>query len=67
MKLWLDSLFFRMREFEQMEMQFCSGDEIKWYEYWKDFRNEHLSLGMGRNNYRFHEHENLAHYLCLRY
>jgi glycyl-tRNA synthetase len=56
---------FRMREFEQMEMQFFvrPGDEIKWYEYWKDFRMKwHLSLGMGSDNYRFHEHENLAHY-----
>ena len=56
---------FRMREFEQMEMQFFvrPGDEIKWYEYWKDSRMKwHLSLGMGSNNYRFHEHENLAHY-----
>ena len=56
---------FRMREFEQMEMQFFvrPGDEIKWYEYWKDSRMKwHLSLGMDSNNYRFHEHENLAHY-----
>ena len=56
---------FRMREFEQMEMQFFvrPGDEIKWYEYWKDCRMKwHLSLGMGVNNYRFHDHENLAHY-----
>ena len=56
---------FRMREFEQMEMQFFvrPGDEMKWYEYWKDFRMKwHLSLGMGSDNYRFHDHENLAHY-----
>ena len=56
---------FRMREFEQMEMQFFvrPGEEIKWYEYWKDFRMKwHNSLGMGEENYRFHDHENLAHY-----
>jgi glycyl-tRNA synthetase len=56
---------FRMREFEQMEMQFFvrPGDEIKWYEYWKEKRlNWHLSLGLGEDNYRFHDHEKLAHY-----
>ena len=56
---------FRMREFEQMEMQFFvrPGEEMKWYEYWKEFRMKwHNSLGMGEDNYRFHDHENLAHY-----
>ncbi len=56
---------FRMREFEQMEMQYFvrPGDEMKWYEYWKDVRYKwHLSLGMGEENYRFHDHEKLAHY-----
>ena len=56
---------FRMREFEQMEMQFFvrPGDEIKWYEYWKENRMRwHLSLGISSENYRFHDHENLAHY-----
>jgi glycyl-tRNA synthetase len=56
---------FRMREFEQMEMQFFvrPGEEMKWYDYWKDFRMKwHNSLGMGEENYRFHDHENLAHY-----
>jgi glycyl-tRNA synthetase len=56
---------FRMREFEQMEMQFFvrPGEEMKWYEYWKETRlNWHLSLGMGKENYRFHDHEKLAHY-----
>jgi glycyl-tRNA synthetase len=56
---------FRMREFEQMEMQFFvkPGEEMKWYEYWKTTRlNWHLSLGLGRENYRFHDHEKLAHY-----
>jgi glycyl-tRNA synthetase len=56
---------FRMREFEQMEMQFFvkPGDEMKWYEHWKTARlNWHLSLGLGKENYRFHDHEKLAHY-----
>ena len=56
---------FRMREFEQMEMQFFvrPGEEMKWYNYWKEFRMKwHTSLGMGEENYRFYDHENLAHY-----
>ncbi|MGX7667685.1 glycine--tRNA ligase [Flavobacterium pedocola] len=56
---------FRMREFEQMEMQFFvrPGEEMKYYEYWKETRLKwHLSLGLGRENYRFHDHEKLAHY-----
>ena len=56
---------FRMREFEQMEMQFFvrPGEELKWYEYWKDIRiNWHKKLGMGEENYRFHDHIKLAHY-----
>jgi glycyl-tRNA synthetase len=56
---------FRMREFEQMEMQFFvkPGEEMQWYEYWKDTRLKwHLSLGLGSENYRFHDHEKLAHY-----
>ena len=56
---------FRMREFEQMEMQFFikPGTQAKWYDYWKEHRMKwHLSLGMGAENYRFHDHEKLAHY-----
>ena len=56
---------FRMREFEQMEMQFFvkPGEEMAWYDYWKKSRMLwHKSLGMGEENYRFHDHENLAHY-----
>jgi glycyl-tRNA synthetase len=56
---------FRMREFEQMEMQFFvrPGEELKWYEHWKETRMKwHMSLGMGEENYRFHDHEKLAHY-----
>ncbi len=56
---------FRMREFEQMEMQFFvrPGTQKEWYEQWKETRLKwHLSLGMGKENYRFHDHEKLAHY-----
>ena len=56
---------FRMREFEQMEMQFFikPGTQQEWYERWKEIRLKwHLSLGMGEENYRFHDHEKLAHY-----
>ena len=56
---------FRMREFEQMEMQFFirPGEEMKWYEFWKERRMKwHKALGLGDNQYRFHDHLNLAHY-----
>jgi len=56
---------FRQREFEQMEMQFFiqPGTQKEWYEKWKETRMKwHLSLGMGEENYRFHDHEKLAHY-----
>ncbi|WP_298419318.1 glycine--tRNA ligase [uncultured Kordia sp.] len=56
---------FRQREFEQMEMQFFvkPGTQKEWYEAWKENRMKwHLSLGMGADNYRFHDHEKLAHY-----
>ena len=56
---------FRMREFEQMEMQFFvkPGTQADWYQKWKETRMKwHLSLGMGEDNYRFHDHEKLAHY-----
>ncbi len=56
---------FRMREFEQMEMQFFvrPGEEMKWYEFWKEERKKwHLSLGIPESKYRFHDHEKLAHY-----
>ncbi|MBT8238805.1 MAG: glycine--tRNA ligase [Croceitalea sp.] len=56
---------FRMREFEQMEMQFFikPGTQPEWYDTWKEKRMKwHLSLGMGPENYRFHNHEKLAHY-----
>src|SRR5210317_1391855 len=56
---------FRMREFEQMEMQFFikPGTQKYWYDYWKETRLKwHKSLGLGDENYRFHDHEKLAHY-----
>lgn len=56
---------FRMREFEQMEMQFFiqPGTQKKWYEYWKEERLKwHLALGFGKEQYRFHDHTKLAHY-----
>lgn len=55
----------RMKEFEQMEMQFFvpPGEELKWYEYWKELRLKwHLNLGTHPSNYRYHDHVNLAHY-----
>ncbi len=56
---------FRMREFEQMEMEFfCKpGTEMEWFRKWKENRMKwHRTLGMGDDNYRFHDHEKLAHY-----
>lgn len=56
---------FRMREFEQMEMQFFvkPGTEMEWYESWKNERMAwHMSLGMPEDQYRFHDHIKLAHY-----
>lgn len=56
---------FRMREFEQMEMQFFvrPGEEMEWYAYWKETRMKwHRSLGLGDGRYRFHDHIKLAHY-----
>lgn len=56
---------FRMREFEQMEMQFFirPGTEGEWYEYWKEERMKwHLSLGIPKERYRYHDHVKLAHY-----
>jgi glycyl-tRNA synthetase len=56
---------FRMREFEQMEMQFfiVPGTELEWFKKWKETRMKwHQSLGLGDNKYRFHDHDKLAHY-----
>ena len=54
-----------MREFEQMEMQFFikPGTQEKWYNHWKEARIKwHKALGLGEENYRFHDHVKLAHY-----
>lgn len=56
---------FRMREFEQMEMQFFvrPGTELEWFAKWKEARLRwHKALGLGDENYRFHDHDKLAHY-----
>lgn len=56
---------FRMREFEQMEMQFFvrPGEELDWFRKWKETRLKwHKALGLGDTKYRYHDHEKLAHY-----
>ena len=56
---------FRMREFEQMEMQFFikPGTQENWFNHWKDKRlNWHLNLGIDSSFFRFHDHDKLAHY-----
>jgi len=56
---------FRMREFEQMEMQYFvrPGEEMQWYAFWKEERMKwHHSLGFPTEKFRFHDHEKLAHY-----
>lgn len=56
---------FRMREFEQMEMQYFvkPGTEMEWYNRWKEKRMSwHRSLGFSGDKYRFHDHLKLAHY-----
>lgn len=56
---------FRMREFEQMEMQFFvrPGEELQWFSKWKETRMKwHKALGFGDQKYRFHDHDKLAHY-----
>ncbi len=56
---------FRMREFEQMEMQFFvrPGEELEWFKKWKATRLKwHQAMGLGNEKYRYHDHEKLAHY-----
>ncbi|MDR3126943.1 MAG: glycine--tRNA ligase [Tannerellaceae bacterium] len=56
---------FRMREFEQMEMQFFvrPGEEMSWFNHWKEVRLRwHKAMGLGDAKYRFHDHDKLAHY-----
>lgn len=55
----------RMREFEQMELQFFvrPGTEMEWYQYWKETRLKwHKALGTPAEKYRFHDHVKPAHY-----
>ena len=55
----------RMREFEEMEMQFFvrPGQELEWFKTWKEIRLKwHKALGLGDHKYRFHDHDKLAHY-----
>lgn len=58
---------FRTREFEQMEIEFFvkPGEDMKWFEYWKQERfNWYLNYGIKKDNLRFKDHEkdDLAHY-----
>jgi glycyl-tRNA synthetase len=56
---------FRMREFEQMEMQFFvkPGEQKQWYEYWKNARLRwHKALGLPEEKYRYQDHLKTAHY-----
>src|SRR5215204_7264648 len=56
---------FRMREFEQMEMQFFvrPGTEMEWYQKWRETRKQwHIAVGVPADKIRFHDHEKLAHY-----
>lgn len=56
---------FRMREFEQMEMQFFvrPGTQMEWYNFWKDERKKwHESIGIPAEKLKFHDHVKLAHY-----
>ncbi len=56
---------FRMREFEQMEMQFFvrPGEQEKWYKYWKEARMKwHIAIGFPEGSHKFHDHLKLAHY-----
>ena len=61
---------FRMREFEQMEMQYFirPGDEKQWFDHWKNLRVKwHKALGIDENKFRLHEHDKLAHYANAAY
>lgn len=61
---------FRMREFEQMEMQFFvrPGSELEWFDIWKEKRmNWHKAMGIDPGKYRFHKHDKLAHYANAAY
>ena len=56
---------FRMREFEQMEMQFFiqPGSQVEWFDIWKKKRLDwHLNIGIDNGSFRYHDHDKLAHY-----
>ena len=56
---------FRMREFEQMEMQYFvrPGTEMAWFEHWRETRLKfHKAIGIPAESLKFHPHEKLAHY-----
>ena len=57
---------FRMREFEQAEMQYCvnPADDEKYFEMWKKIRMDWWinTLGIPAEKLRFTPHEKLAHY-----
>jgi glycyl-tRNA synthetase len=56
---------FRMREFEQMEMQFFiqPGSQAEWFDIWKKKRLDwHLNIGIDNASFRYHDHDKLAHY-----
>ena len=56
---------FRMREFEQMEMQFFiqPGSQGEWFDIWKKKRLDwHLNIGIDDSSFRYHNHDKLAHY-----
>ncbi|MBQ4517803.1 MAG: glycine--tRNA ligase [Clostridia bacterium] len=61
------NFIFRIREFEQMELEFfCApGEDLKWFQYWKDYCvNWLLSLGIKMENLKLRDHsqEELSHY-----
>ena len=56
---------FRMREFEQMEMQYFvkPGEQLDYFAEWKEKRMDWMeSLGVDPSKLRFHEHDQLSHY-----
>jgi len=56
---------FRMREFEQMEMQYfvAPGSQMEAYEAWAETRMQwHANNGIRTERLRWHDHEKLAHY-----
>ncbi len=61
------NFIFRIREFEQMELEFfCKpGTDLEWFKYWKDYcHNFLLSLGIKDESLRLRDHdpEELSHY-----